>query len=138
MRLCRFGPESAPSVGFYDERGVVPLRTAADAFARAGGRLDLPDSTDLLDYLPPDGPGHVHARNLADWLADHPIAPQPADLLVPIPRPNKIFLLAGNYAEHIREGGGIAAEREQTFPYVFMKPPSTTLTAPGRPVVLPS
>ncbi|RPI88847.1 MAG: FAA hydrolase family protein, partial [Planctomycetaceae bacterium] len=60
-----------------------------------------------------------------------------AKLLVPVPRPNKLFLLAGNYADHIREGGGIAAERAETFPYVFMKPPTTTLTDPGQPIRIP-
>ncbi len=59
-------------------------------------------------------------------------------LLVPVPRPNKLFLLAGNYADHIQEGGGVAAERAETFPYVFMKPPTTTLTNPGHPIVIPA
>ena len=59
-------------------------------------------------------------------------------LLLPIPRPNKLFLLAGNYADHIREGGGVATERTETFPYVFMKPPTTTLTDPGDPLCIPS
>ena len=31
----------------------------------------------------------------------------------------------------------MAAERAETFPYVFMKPPTTTLTNPGRPVRIP-
>ena len=66
-------------------------------------------------------------RNLAD-----------ASFLVPIPKPNKIFLLAGNYAEHIREGGGIALERAETFPYVFMKPASTTLNDPYKPIRIPA
>jgi 2-keto-4-pentenoate hydratase/2-oxohepta-3-ene-1,7-dioic acid hydratase in catechol pathway len=61
-----------------------------------------------------------------------------AELLVPVPRPNKLFCLAGNYAEHIKEGGGIPAERAQTFPYVFMKPPSTTLTHPNKPIKIPA
>ena len=60
-----------------------------------------------------------------------------AKLLVPNPHPNKLFLLAGNYAEHIQEGGGIATERAKTFPYVFMKPPTTTLTNPGGPLRIP-
>jgi 2,4-didehydro-3-deoxy-L-rhamnonate hydrolase len=60
------------------------------------------------------------------------------ELLVPVPRPNKMFFLAGNYAQHIEEGGGTAAERAETFPYVFMKPPSTTLTHPGKPVQIPA
>ena len=34
-------------------------------------------------------------------------------LLVPLPRPNKLFLLAGNYAKHIEEGGEVAAERAE-------------------------
>lgn len=142
MRLCRFGTESAPQVGFYDERRVVPLTDAAAAFAQATGqRLALPASADLLDFLPPDGAGFAAARELAAWVEANPMPgldPATAPLLVPIPRPNKLFLLAGNYAEHIREGGGIAAERAETFPYVFMKPPSTTLTAPGRPIKLPT
>lgn len=140
MRLCRFGAEDRPRVGLYDERRVVPLVEAAAAFAAATGRtLDLPASADLLDFLPPDGPGFAAARELAAWADTAPDAPavEPRELLVPVPRPNKIFLLAGNYAEHIREGGGIAAERAETFPYVFMKPPSTTLTHPGRPIRLP-
>jgi 2-keto-4-pentenoate hydratase/2-oxohepta-3-ene-1,7-dioic acid hydratase in catechol pathway len=147
MRLCRFGTEDRPAVGFHDEHGIVPLRAAASAFAADTGRsLDLPDSSDLLDFLPPDGPGHAAARQLSSWLEQSRdrlsstdiLPPDKAGLLVPIPRPNKIFLLAGNYADHIREGGGVASERAETFPYLFMKPPSTTLTAPGRPIRLPS
>src|SRR5207248_9197589 len=91
-------------------------------------------------FLRPAGAGHAAASEVARWVAANPAAvpPRAVELLVPVPRPNKLFLLAGNYAEHIREGGGVASEREQTFPYVFMKPPSTTLTAPGRAVRLPA
>src|SRR5262249_42777484 len=85
-------------------------------------------------------------RRIADFLSSDPadlpgsaaIPTAEASLLVPIPRPNKIFLLAGNYADHIREGGGIAAEQAETFPYVFMKPATTTLTDPGRPTRIPA
>ncbi len=65
------------------------------------------------------------------------IAIDEVQLLVPIGDPGKLFLLAGNYPAHVAERGGNAAERAETFPYVFMKPPSTTLTHPGDPVVLP-
>ena len=58
-------------------------------------------------------------------------------LLVPIASPPKLLFLAGNYAKHVAERGGTAAEREETFPYVFMKPPSSTLTHPGDPIVIP-
>lgn len=141
MRLCRYGSENAPLVGLYNERGVVSLHGAARAMAAATGQVvTLPDSADLLTYLPPDGAARWAARQVSEWLeaygAEVPVEAEAA-LLLPVPRPNKIFLLAGNYAEHIREGGGVAAEREETFPYVFMKPPTTTLTAPGQPVRLP-
>jgi len=58
-------------------------------------------------------------------------------LLAPVPRPYKLLALAGNYAEHVREGGGEAPEKATTTPRVFMKPPSTTVTAPGAPIVIP-
>jgi 2-keto-4-pentenoate hydratase/2-oxohepta-3-ene-1,7-dioic acid hydratase in catechol pathway len=148
MRLCRFESAAGPAVGFYDERGVVPLSEAARRYDSEVGRVqgELPASADLLDYLPPTGFGFGAARTLADWIAANfdrlpptlKLDPAAVQLLVPVPRPNKLFLLAGNYADHIREGGGVAAERAETFPYVFLKPPSTTLTAPGRPVRVPS
>jgi 2-keto-4-pentenoate hydratase/2-oxohepta-3-ene-1,7-dioic acid hydratase in catechol pathway len=56
--------------------------------------------------------------------------------LVPIPNPDKILCLAGNYPKHVSERGGIAVERKETFPYVFTKP-NSTLTNPGDPIVLP-
>ncbi len=56
---------------------------------------------------------------------------------MPIANPPKMLFLAGNYAKHVAERGGTTAEREETFPYVFMKPPSTTLTHPGDPIVIP-
>jgi 2-keto-4-pentenoate hydratase/2-oxohepta-3-ene-1,7-dioic acid hydratase in catechol pathway len=145
MRLCRFGTENQPRVGFYDESRVVPVQEAAAAFRAATGRPhELPPSAELLAFLPPDGPGFAAARELAAWVAATPGLPADASLdpattplMVPVHRPEKIFLLAGNYADHVRESGEMASERAETFPYVFMKPPSTTLTHPGRPIKLP-
>jgi 2-keto-4-pentenoate hydratase/2-oxohepta-3-ene-1,7-dioic acid hydratase in catechol pathway len=143
MRLCRFGSENVPQVGFYDEAGIVPLAETIVTYSRATGRtVEIPLSGELLAYLPPDGPGFTATRDLAAWVEANPNAVPSRTLastrlLVPVARPNKIFLLAGNYADHIREGGGIAAERAETFPYVFMKPPSTTLTHPGAAIRIP-
>jgi 2-keto-4-pentenoate hydratase/2-oxohepta-3-ene-1,7-dioic acid hydratase in catechol pathway len=147
MRLCRFQSAAGPAVGFYDERGVVPLIAAAQRYDAEAGEVrgDLPVSADLLDFLPPAGAGFGAARALADWVAANldrlppglRLDPANVRLLVPVPRPNKVLLLAGNYAEHVAERGGVAAERAETFPYVFLKPPSTTLADPGKPVKLP-
>jgi 2-keto-4-pentenoate hydratase/2-oxohepta-3-ene-1,7-dioic acid hydratase in catechol pathway len=146
MRICRIRKGGQPRAAFYDEQHVIPVAAASALFtARTGESLLIPAGDNLLDFLP-GGSGFVAARRLADWLAqpgsdvplEHVVPTDRAELLVPIPRPNKIFLLAGNYADHIREGGGLAAERAETFPYVFMKPPTTTFTHPGKPIRIPA
>ena len=147
MRLCRFRRQEQIELGIYDEKQIVPLEAGASAYADATHRrLSLPDSDSLLDFLPPDGEGFADAKRLADWVHRSSgklppgvaVANDEVELLVPIPRPNKLFLLAGNYASHIEEGGGVASTQAETFPYVFMKPPSTTLTDPGKEVRIPA
>ncbi len=145
MRLCRYRQQGGAEIGFYDDRQVVSLSRAASIYAQATGRrLDPPDGGGLLACLP-GGSAHPQTETLWRWVQESPdtlgeaaIAVEQLELLVPIERPNKLLLLAGNYAKHIEERGGVAAERSQTFPYVFMKPPSTTLTASGKPLVIPS
>jgi 2-keto-4-pentenoate hydratase/2-oxohepta-3-ene-1,7-dioic acid hydratase in catechol pathway len=144
MRLCRFRVDDITLAGFYADDRVIPIAQAAEAFADAEGRdLDLPATDDLLELLPPEGEAFPAMRTLAAWVAaqgDTDELATPIDdvqLLVPVARPPKILLLAGNYAAHVVERGGMAAERDETFPYVFMKPPSTTLSNPGDPIVVP-
>jgi 2,4-didehydro-3-deoxy-L-rhamnonate hydrolase len=147
MRLCRIELDGTPQAAFYGEDQVVPLLSASAAYANnVGQSLEIPATDELLTFLPPDGSHREQANKLHDWVAqldesvrgELALPTAQARLLVPHPRPNKLLLLAGNYAAHIEEGGGIAAERAETFPYVFMKPPSTTLTHPGDPVRIPS
>jgi len=147
MRLCRFEHAGQIQAGLYDEKHIVPIDRAAQAFAQATGEtLTLGAGDDLRRLLPPDGTHFATAQRLAEWLADQgdalpesvSLTTAEVQLLVPNPRPAKLFLLAGNYAAHIEEGGGMAAERAETIPYVFMKPPTTTLTDPGRPVKIPA
>ena len=146
MRLCRFRHDGQVSAGFYGEAYVIPVRAAAELYASGvKQQLNLPETDDLLALLPPDGAAHGDAAKLAAWVAETAamlpdavkLATKTVELLVPIPRPPKLFLLAGNYAAHIEEGGGVAAERAETFPYVFMKP-STTLNDPGKPLRIPA
>ncbi|MFN0197460.1 MAG: fumarylacetoacetate hydrolase family protein [Planctomycetaceae bacterium] len=140
MRLCRFEHEGASRAGFYDEQFVIPLSALADkvGVAISSGDSLLPFLTQgeerskiveleqKYDKLSPDEREHLK------------IPAGKIKLLVPVPNPTKLLLLAGNYSEHIREGGGHAEERANTFPYVFMKPPLTTLTHPGDPVRIPA
>ncbi|MAT14183.1 MAG: 5-carboxymethyl-2-hydroxymuconate isomerase [Planctomyces sp.] len=137
MRLCRFLLMGSPAVGFYSEEQIVPLSAVASATGTA-----IPETDSLLPFLP--GGSHAEvgtklAKAAADGSgAEAAVKTAEATLLVPIARPEKLLLLAGNYAKHIEEGGGKAEERANTFPYVFMKPPTTTLTHPGAPVKIPA
>ncbi len=144
MRLCRYDSNGRALVGIYDERGVIPIETAARAVSLAINADEASD--DPVDYLPPDGRFATEARDLvqaletldSDSRSRLMIPIGRVKLLVPTPRPTKILLLAGNYAAHVIERGGVAVERSETFPYVFMKPPTTTLTHPNDPVRIPN
>ena len=137
MRLCRFHHAGANQAGFYNDDSVIPLSQAAAAHG-----VELPESDCLLGLLPGgasrDAVIKLQGELTDDEKASLSIPLADVKLLVPVPSPSKLLLLAGNYSKHIEEGGGKASEREQTFPYVFMKPPLTTLTDPGDPVRIPA
>jgi 2-keto-4-pentenoate hydratase/2-oxohepta-3-ene-1,7-dioic acid hydratase in catechol pathway len=57
-------------------------------------------------------------------------------LEAPVPRPGKILCLAGNYAEHVREGGREVAGKEKMAPRVFMKP-NTAIIGTEQAIVIP-
>jgi 2-keto-4-pentenoate hydratase/2-oxohepta-3-ene-1,7-dioic acid hydratase in catechol pathway len=62
-------------------------------------------------------------------------------LLAPIPRPGKVLALAGNYVEHIKEGGmklGLSeSPRQTTVPRPFLMP-GTAVIGPGDPIPWPA
>jgi len=141
MRLCRYQHNGTVEVAFFQDEMLVPVNRAADELMI---RLPAP-SNNMLDYLPPEGRNFQAVQRLEEALRKLPAADQrrlsrpikEARIRVPIPEPKKIVLLAGNYGAHIVEGGGVAPERAETFPYFFWKPPSTTLTDHGSPIVIP-
>src|SRR5262245_8904804 len=143
MRLCRYQHNGNVEVALYEDERIVSVNRLA---AELEVKLATPMSGNLLDYLPPDGKSAAGVRDLAARFAKLAAADQKrlslplkgARLRVPIPEPKKALLLAGNYADHIKEGGGIAAERKQTFPYFFWKPPSTCLAHPDDPIRIPA
>jgi 2,4-diketo-3-deoxy-L-fuconate hydrolase len=146
MRLCRFQLDEMDLAGFYLGDRIVPLVQACETYCdEVGVELLLSSTDDLLDFLPPDGSSWSAVEALGEWvasleeerLAELSVVTSDVKLLVPIPQPSKILLLAGNYAAHVIERGGVAVERAETFPYVFMKPPTTTLTHPDDPIRIP-
>lgn len=140
MRLCRYELQGTISTGFYLDEQILPLSKAA-----AGCGMVLPDTGSVLPLLP-GGSLRQEVVQLQSRIeqsspserASWQIPVASVSLLVPNPTPSKLLLLAGNYSKHIEEGGGKAEERAKTFPYVFMKPPLTTLTNPGQPVRIPA
>ena len=140
MRLCRYDDHGIARVAFYAEESIVPLVSAA----REHG-VWIPDTDSLLPFLP-GGNAREAVQELERRLSDLSrgerkrldVPLSEIRLLVPVPAPSKLLLLAGNYSKHIEEGGGRAEERARTFPYLFMKPPLTTLTHPDAPVRIPA
>jgi len=144
VRICRYRKGSEVAAALYHDDTIVDLQRFNDQ--HGGGAPEAPvDWGNSLQFLP-HGAHAAHVRALADYYEQ--LGPEvrsglsqstsSVDLLPPIPTPIKFFLLAGNYAEHIQEGGGEVAERSRTFPYVFLKPASTTLIGSGATIVLPS
>ncbi|MGE3316826.1 MAG: fumarylacetoacetate hydrolase family protein, partial [Planctomycetaceae bacterium] len=139
MRLCRFEDAGTNRVGFYSEEAIVPLESAARL-----AKVTIPETDSLLPFLTGGAERRASLAIQEHWntldkgeRAKLQVPTANVRLKVPVPAPSKLLLLAGNYSKHIEEGGGKAEERARTFPYVFMKPPLTTLTDPGAPVRIP-
>ncbi len=140
MRLCRYQHNGDVEVAlYYDDHIVNVNRTAQEL------KIPLPkESNSVLDYLPPSGKAAKTAMEVDRAFqklgaADKKRLGTPlkgVKLRIPIADPGKVILLAGNYAEHIVEGGGEAVERRETFPYFFWKP-NTALTNTGDPIRIP-
>jgi 2-keto-4-pentenoate hydratase/2-oxohepta-3-ene-1,7-dioic acid hydratase in catechol pathway len=84
---------------------------------------------DLLDAWP-EAAGLLASLDLAG-------APraESGELLAPITYPRKVLCAGVNYRRHIREMGGEVPGTGWE-PFFFFKPPSTTVTGPGDPIVI--
>lgn len=143
MRICRFQRNDKPEMGFYHDDAIIPLRDALDVHNQNSEQKISVPHDDVMALLP-HGAYAAEAKALGSWIsgAGHALGQlsiglDTVTMLRPIADPPKILLLAGNYALHIQEGGEIAVERKETFPYVFMKP-RTTLNDPNADIVIPA
>lgn len=142
MRICRFQRSDRPELGFYHDEAIVSIQDAVDVHNQSTSQsISLPHE-EILALLP-HGSHENEAEALAKWISEAgdslarlELDPASVTLLNPLPAPPKILLLAGNYALHIQEGGEIAVERQETFPYVFSKP-RTALNNPYGEIVIP-
>lgn len=60
-----------------------------------------------------------------------------ASFLPPIPNPNKVLCVAGNYQGHIKEGGAPLFDKYRSNPRLFTKPASTGLIGHKKPIKIP-
>ncbi len=146
--LGRWSAAAEPVMGFLVGDALV---RPDDLFRLAGvrPRLDEPVRAVVAALS-----SHAYldaAREALQWLAgaDESALAQvslgrdEAKLLAPVPRPNKVFALAGNYMEHIQESTqknlqSTVSAADQATPRVFMKPPSVTVCGDGDPILLGS
>lgn len=125
MKVVTFEQGGAQRFGALEGDRVIdlsPLFGSALHFLE-GGPLAVEAARGAVTYAKHSGEG-VHG------LKD-------VRLKAPVPNPRKVLCLAGNYAAHIREGGGEPPEKLTSTPRVFMKPPSTTVIGPEEAIVLP-
>ncbi|HLU47314.1 MAG TPA: fumarylacetoacetate hydrolase family protein [Planctomycetota bacterium] len=143
MRVCRFLEGDRIAAGFYFDDFVVDCDRALESEGHAIAQPISARLEETLELLP-HGRLYEEAQTTWERLASEPDlrrrlgqATEETELLCPFPLPRKLLLLAGNYPEHVVEAGDIARERERTFPYVFLKPASTTLNHPGADIAIP-
>lgn len=145
MKLVSFAPlGGAPRAGaiIEDNRGVRVCDLAAASHdyraMQAQGGFLLPE--DIVEFLNTGERGLALAQEVLAWAVQSGFATMPleaARIAAPVPRPPKLLALAGNYQEHIIEGGHTAVDKTKVVPMLFIKP-STTVTGPNQPLVLPS
>ncbi|HEX5418343.1 MAG TPA: fumarylacetoacetate hydrolase family protein [Chloroflexota bacterium] len=137
MKLVTIAAEGRERLGVLTDAGIVDLAAAAEASERGNPAL----VAEILAFLGAGAAARELAATLVDWALPRGDAAflrgtSEVQLLAPVPRPPKILCLAGNYAEHWREGGHEAPPKQNHTPEVFVKP-VTTIVGPDAPIVLP-
>ena len=136
MQVATFRHQDSLRVGVVADGHMVDL---AAALAASGGDETLAASMPV--FLAGSEADHAAAREAADRAltqGDPDLAPvlEAVTLAAPLPCPGKLLCLAGNYAEHIQEGGGVYVGKEKMIPHFFMKP-CTTVIATGEAIRIP-
>ena len=141
MKLVTYNAGGEQRVGAVVGDGnnqVVDLAAADRTLARREKRKTHGFFCDMLTLLEAGSKGLSAAKNAAKAASGASIKPlSRVRLKAPVPNPRKVFCLAGNYQDHIEEGGGKIALQDKETPRVFMKPPTTTVIGPGDKILIP-
>ncbi|HIL11244.1 MAG TPA: FAA hydrolase family protein [Candidatus Latescibacteria bacterium] len=145
MKLITYAAHGEQRVGAVvgDDNIVVDLTAADRALARKEKRKPHTFFSSMLDLLGA-GPKGISAAKKAATAATgkkpngktiHALSK--VRLRAPVPNPSKVLCLAGNYQDHIEEGGGKMELQDKETPRIFMKPPTTTVIGPGDKILIP-
>ena len=141
MKLVTYASDGGPRAGLLDGEHVYDLQDAADAFTAQTGAAGAKLPSEVKELLELGDVGLAQARRVLAFAQDQgggaPFAQSAADatLLPPITQPGKIICLAGNFADHIREGGDEPPEKAHQTPRYFWKP-NSVLVGQDEPVRL--
>ncbi|MFT5086308.1 MAG: 2,4-diketo-3-deoxy-L-fuconate hydrolase [Candidatus Latescibacterota bacterium] len=148
MKLATFKTAGQELLGavIANDTVVVDLARADQALARKEKRKAHPFFSDMLSLLEAGNKGLSAAKKAAKAAEAKLTKPDGktsfalsrVKLRAPVSNPRKVFCLAGNYQDHIEEGGRakLAIQDKET-PRVFMKPPTTTVIGPGDKILIP-
>jgi 2-keto-4-pentenoate hydratase/2-oxohepta-3-ene-1,7-dioic acid hydratase in catechol pathway len=119
MPLCRVpGPNGRPEYALYHNARIYPLRELVDA---------PPGDEDVFDWL------DHNSLPSAETVGDQHWRPAPAEMLPPVPTPEKVVCIGLNYRDHAVETGAAIP----TEPIVFSKF-NTALVGHGVAIELPA
>jgi len=141
MKLVTYNAGGEQRVGAVVGDGnnqVVDLAAADRTLARREKRTTHGFFCDMLTLLEAGSKGLSAAKNAAKAASGASVKPlSRVRLKAPVPNPRKVFCLAGNYQDHIEEGGGKIALQDKETPRVFMKPPTTTVIGQNDKILIP-
>ncbi len=140
LRLVTFQKQDADDwrVGALTEDGVVDLSTQAE---REPASLSDKWDNSLVTVLSQSEWVEWAKQCVRAANEQHMLGRASVRLLPPVPHPGKLFLLAGNYTEHLRETSSFDFQKEnealpEEEPLIFVKPPVDTVIGDGEPIIL--
>ena len=133
MKIATYRQGGAEKVGVVVDDRIYDL---AAALASSGGDGSIATST--IAFLAAGDAAVSAAQNAINKAGSSASQPLSAvKLAAPLPCPGKLLCLAGNYAAHIQEGGGVFVGKEKMIPRFFSKPCSTVI-ATGEAIRVPA
>lgn len=138
MKLATYQSETGPRAGAVADNRVIDLAVALDLSGLAPASLAA--TTRSLLAAGPEGLAAAAAA--VEWhLQSSSETPSfglaDVQLLAPLPNPGKLMCLAGNYADHILEGGGVFPGKDKMTPHFFVKP-TTAIIGPDAAIRIPT